>query len=447
MAVNVDRFITSFELLDKYTSNLDKISRKTASFQSKVEGAVNGVKTLTLTLAGVFAAAVGKVAVDAVAAASEFEQFRVTLEALTGSADKTAQKLDFIKRLAIPSTFTFQQLAQAGTQLEAFNVPLEKALPLISKLGAAFPNKELGDFVNLFGRLASGDFPDLEALSGAGLSKLDFMKQGIKFDAQGSLLSSTRDTMNALERIINSKYGGILDKVANTTNAKLATVKDKWEEVLRKAGDALTKYLNPALDKLSAWLENIGKDKNFEKFLQNIGKNFVKFVGVVFGVLGTLLGVMALVKLAFRDFFGAVVLGIASAASFVGGLKITSELGKFFKGLQIAGQQPGAPVNVPSAPPGMEFPDNPALKTLNDIEGNTKQTAENTRSIDFKRYALGGGDIAGMGIQAIDRYRGRGMDRNRSITINAGKDKLSQAVAEIARQVYEQADLQANGGR
>jgi len=81
------------------------------------------------------------------------------------------------------------------------------------------------------------------------------------------------------------------------------------------------------------------------------------------------------------------------------------------------------------------------------IEKNTGMTAENTRPmIDFRKYALGGGDIAAQGIPVIDRYRGRGgRSGGMNINITAGRDKLSQAIAEIARDVWEQAELRRTG--
>jgi len=439
MATTFDRTIEQFDLIDRFSNKLEQMSKHTDRFARKVDAAQKVVMRFSIGIAGALGAGLIKLAVDAVEAASQFEMFRVTLEVLTGSAEKAEQKLDFMRRLAIPSTFTFQQLAEAGTQLESFRVPLEKALPSIAKLGAAFPNKEIGDFVNLFGRLASGDFPDLEALSGAGLSKLDFMRKGIKFDAQGSLLSSSRKTMDALESIINDRYGTILDKVANTTASKLATARDKWEQNLRKIGDAIIKYLNPALDKLSVFLDKLDKDRSFDKFLKNLGDNFVRFVVMVFKVFAALMAVVALLKFAFRDVVGGILATVGALAAIAGGAYFGTKLKGMFKGLE-AGNGASAPVEVPTAPPGMEFPDNPALKTLNAIEKHTKDTSDNTKqTLDFRKYALGGGDIAAMGISPIDRYgRQAGGGRANTPIQVEGRDSLARAMQEIAQQVYEQ---------
>lgn len=448
MATTVDRTIEMFELVDRYTDRLQRMSRHTDSFARKVKEVQMAVGKFALGAAGALGAGIVALGTHAVQTAAKFEQFQVTLEVLTGSAQKAQEKLAFIRRLAIPSTFTFQELAEAGTQLEAFRVPLEKALPLIAKLGAAFPNKELQDFVNLFGRLGSGDFPDLEALSGAGLSRLDFIRKGIKFDSQGSLLSSSRETMDALEKIINERYGNILNRIANTTTSKLATVRDKWEQNLKKIGDALVRFVNPILDKIGLFLDRLNKDDNFNKWLQNIARGVLKFTKIMFETLGNLLLVVSLVRFAFRDFAGGTLTFLAALASFVGGAKVMRELAFLFKDIEKANAAGSPPIDVPVTPPGIEFPDNPATKTLNNIEANTRQTAVNTRqALDLRKFALGGGEIGALGITPIERFRGGPNRRNLNLNIQGGRDALSRAIAEIARQVYEQEDIRRNGGR
>lgn len=448
MATTVDRFLSEFVLVDRYSQKLQAISNKTDSFAGKLAA----VEAATIRFAGASLLAVGAglgiIGIAAVKASADFEQLKVTLEVLTGSATKTADKLEFIRKLALPSTFTFEELAKAGVQLEAFRVPLEKALPSIAKLGAAFPTKQIGDFVQIFGRLASGDFPDLEALSGAGLSKLDFMNKGIKFDGQGSLLSSSRETMNALDAIVTERYGNILEKMANTTNAKLATLRDKWEVTLRRIGDAIVKFVIPALDRLSAALESLDKNGGFDKFLKNMAKNVTLFVGLILGALTVFLTAMAIIQAALGNFVVAAVLGVAAIATALATPVILKRLGNFLKGLESS--KPGAPDAVPTAPAGLEFPDSPSAKLQNSIEKNTKETADNTRkALDLRKFALGGGELGALGITPIERFgRGQGQGRQNSVNVNVqGKDALSRAIQEIVQQVMHQNQTFFVGGR
>jgi hypothetical protein len=84
-----------------------------------------------------------------------------------------------------------------------------------------------------------------------------FAAQGIKFDAGGSLVSSARDTFEALIRIIDTKYSGMMDKLAGTTETKLATLTDKWQGALRIIGSKLITILTPFIEYFSSFLDKL----------------------------------------------------------------------------------------------------------------------------------------------------------------------------------------------
>jgi hypothetical protein len=200
--------------------------------------------------------ALGKTAFDSAVA---FESLNARLTAITGSGERAAKILDTVRKVAEPSPFTFDQLATAATQLEAFGLKTEAILPRLANLGAAFgaSDENLKSLVNLFGRLAAGNFPDIEQLSAFGLSKSMFEAEGIKFDAGGSLISSARETFDALIRIVDTKYSGMMDKLVNTTSTKLASLTDKWEGAMRTLGAGLIEVLNPVIDYFTKFLDKL----------------------------------------------------------------------------------------------------------------------------------------------------------------------------------------------
>lgn len=183
----------------------------------------------------------------------QFENVTARLTALTGSAQVAAEKLKFVQQVAAPSNFTFSQLADASVQLEAFGLRTERVLPSIAKLGMAFAadTEHLQMLTRMFGALAQGNFPDLEQLTAFGLSRAQFRDQGIQFDGQGKLLSSARDTMDALERIVNQKYGKIFETMGQTTGAKLASLADAWERFQATIGDGIARNLTPVVERLT----------------------------------------------------------------------------------------------------------------------------------------------------------------------------------------------------
>jgi hypothetical protein len=240
--------------LDKTKNSLQQVATTARSAGSAL---TSGFGSQVAALAG--AAGIGLLAKSAFDSAVSFESLNARLEAITGSGDRAAKILETVRKVAEPSPFTFNQLATAATQLEAFGLKTEAILPRLANLGAAFGASEenLKSLVNLFGRLAAGNFPDIEQLSAFGLSKSMFAQQGIKFDAGGSLVSSARDTFDALLRIVDTKYATILDKMSKTTESKLASLQDKWEGAMRSLGAGLIEVLSPVIDYFTKFLDKL----------------------------------------------------------------------------------------------------------------------------------------------------------------------------------------------
>ena len=242
--------------LDKTKTGLNQIATSAKSAGSAIATGL-GAGLAGVTIAG--AAGLGILGKNAFDSAVAFESLNARLTAITGSGARAAQVLDTVRKVAEPSPFTFDQLATAATQLEAFGLKTEAILPRLANLGAAFgaSDENLKSLVNLFGRLAAGNFPDIEQLSAFGLSKSMFATEGIKFDAGGSLVSSARETFDALNRIIDTKYSAIMDKMAGTTETKLATLTDKWEGALRMIGGKLITILTPFIEYASTFIDKI----------------------------------------------------------------------------------------------------------------------------------------------------------------------------------------------
>lgn len=229
----------------------------------RAEEAASGFGQAVATAAksmGLFAAVVGGVGVASAVAAGKsafdaavkYESLVARMTALTGSADEAAKKLRLVQQVANPSAFTFDQLAQASVALEAFGLRTERVLPSLAKLGQAFAADEehLKMLTSMFGKLAQGDFPDLEQLTAFGLSRSQFREQGIQFDGNGKLLSGTRETLDALERIINQKYGGIFTVMQSTTEAKLASLSDAWQKFTVAVGGGIATVLTPGIERM-----------------------------------------------------------------------------------------------------------------------------------------------------------------------------------------------------
>lgn len=255
-------------------------------------------------------------------AASEYQSLEARLSALVGTVEDARRKLGMAELVAAPSPFTTKQLANAAVTLEAFGLNSERLLPILGKLGAAMgaTDEKLEVFTRGFGKLGQGEMIDSDVLSAMGITKADFAAQGIEFDGQGKLLSSAEKSMAALEAIVETRFGGILEKMASTPEAKRASLEDAGERALRIIGmgilktqgplvDALTKNLNAAIDS-GVLAEVVGKASNEVFAALNLGGQGDAVTGIMARVLAFVEVVPGNIAkgIAFlRDFTGAAV--------------------------------------------------------------------------------------------------------------------------------------------
>jgi len=219
-----------------------------------------------------------------VGAAFEVEQLQKRLESLT-TPEKATDILSFVKKLAEPSNFTTQQLAEASVQLEAFGLNSKRILPIMAQLGMAFgaDAEKLRLLTDMFGRLSQGQLPDVQVMAQFGLSKSKLMKEGIKFDNQGSLLSSTREVMVAMEKIISREYGNIFVTMANTGNAKLASLTDVFERLKVSVGQSLMETAKNAISGMTNILSAIERTGIMNKLAQSMLLPFQAIANVFLG--------------------------------------------------------------------------------------------------------------------------------------------------------------------
>lgn len=454
MANIVDNLITNYILNDRYTPALRRIAAQTASTAPGVAGLTGGVGSLTAALglsatgatifaaalAGVVAAAAGWAAVAAgsvaftyrlgtaaLKQASEMEILRATLTALRGSTDSAREGFEFLERFATQSVFEFKNLAEAGVQLEAFGLNMERILPVISQMGAAFGAKpeQLIQLAEAYGRIASGQTGEaMQQLSRVGISRRDLIAEGIAVSGTGQLLSNADQIFAAIERIALRRFGSINESMADTLAVSISNLMDGVNQTLTQIGDALMPVIKPMLNAL----------KNFMQFMSAGGAKLLSdsLVRAFTAVSNLLGGEQGIVKIAtwivaifstLPDIFvqvAQVVQGILTGISRVFGWLIPAlrDISRMFGrsplidiiDLAVARQRQMSELfqawQLSSSPSGSE--PGGFFRSENPLETEyAKQTAENTRLIademKLQRLALGGGQLAAQGLSPITR--------------------------------------------
>ena len=493
------------QFLDVLRSKLLGVNRTLANFASGAGVAGSGIEKFAAGLANTImflgntagfligataamvaftAAAVAMnlaIAKSTVEAAFNFEQLQARLSALKGPA-KANDILEFVRKLAEPSNFTTEQLSNSAVQLEAFGLNAKRILPIIAQLGMAFgaDAEKLRLLTDMFGRLSQGQLPDVQVMAQFGLSKSKLMKEGIKFDAQGSLLSSTREVMIAMEKIINRDYGKIFEQMANTGNAKLASLTDVFERLKIQVGNQLAETAKVAISSFANILGALERSGVLEQAAKTMLYPF-EALGKVLGLNGGT-GIFSNAQMAMASFTGTLIAGFEElniqTALFVEQLgrvfellinpkgltgmayinnigKLISDIGKGTKGqiapsrmanrgtdiaLALLGELQNAPAtNIDQLLKDSKKTD---FGKLEDLLKNDKSKEKQTRALEqiqqntktqneltLRNMTYGGGELAAQGISAVQ------MGGFRSVStpqINATND-IVRGVEKIVR--------------
>jgi hypothetical protein len=179
----------------------------------------------------------------------------------------------------------------------------------MAQLGMAFgaDAEKLRLLTDMFGRLGQGQLPDQQVMAQFGISKSKLMKEGIKFDNQGSLVSSTREVMIAIEKIVTRDYGKIFDKMANTGNAKLASLTDVFERLKINVGMQLAETAKGAITSFTNVLTAVEKSGLLERAAKSMLIPF-EALGKAFGAEGNT-GIFSNAQIQIASFVGTFIAG------------------------------------------------------------------------------------------------------------------------------------------
>ena len=223
---------------------------------------------------------------------AEMEQYQTSFEVMTGSADKAAETVDKLKKIAANTPFEMPQLAEVTQLLMNYGFTADEALNRMSMLGD----------------IAQGDADKMQRIaaaygqmSSAGKVSLEDIKQMIEagFNPLTEISESTGESMESLyDRISKGtisvdeitasmqrstseggKYFQAMEKQSDTLSGKFSTLKDTVSEKLGGAFKGLTDFLRDHAIPAAIELLN-----NFEKY-----KPILVILGIAIGTITALI--------------------------------------------------------------------------------------------------------------------------------------------------------------
>lgn len=271
--------------LDRAGLSLNRLrDRSRATFQA-VHGNVTRARDAIFNLQnGLLVGGVGlggKSIIDAVGAR---EQNLITLEVQVGGVERAKNVYKNLARFAAVTPFETPEVLQGGRMLLAYTYNTKQLLPILTRAGnlASGVNKPLSETVEVFGRLKAGDFGDaFERLRDFGISRKLLEGEGLKFDKQGSYQGSAEAAIGAVVRIIDKRFGGLMDRRSRGIFGLASTLKSRPFELFSSLDEG------GAMDPLKRFLGNVANLTDFDNNPQGkrIKARFQQSVGGLFKAL------------------------------------------------------------------------------------------------------------------------------------------------------------------
>ncbi len=215
---------------------------------------------LTRNIAGLVAAYVSLQSIigmagKGLAGNADLQQAGLTFEVLFKDADRAKAKIEELYSFAAKTPFEFAPVKDAALALETFGLNSSVYLRDAGDLAAAF-GAEISEVARVFGRINSGDFGEaFERLRDFGISRELLEGEGLVFDKSGSYQGSVEQALAAVQNIIRTKFGGMMERQSGIFNGQMSNLADNFQTILNSTMaptfDTLTgavTELNTALD-------------------------------------------------------------------------------------------------------------------------------------------------------------------------------------------------------
>lgn len=207
--------------------------------------------------------------------AGAFESMRMSLETVTGSADKASMAMKGITEFAKNTPFQVSELTNAFIKLKALGIePTEENLRSFGNTSSAM-GKSLNQMIEAVADAATGEFERLKEFGIKARSE----GENVSFTFQGittTVKKNSEEITKYLQKIGDEKFGGAMAKQMGTLNGKISNLGDAWDDLLVTFGDSGA--LDIAKGAIEILISSVNKLKDGIKGAEDIGKSLFAFL-------------------------------------------------------------------------------------------------------------------------------------------------------------------------
>lgn len=297
------RFENIFILKDKVSDKLTKIGNNLGKFNNKInktQANLDGVNKTLTKLGGALVAAfsvqkIAQIGTNISKLGMEFEDVRVDLETMLGSAEKADYMFKDIMTMAAKTPFESKDLLDATKQMLSFGIAEKDVLKYSKMLGdisggdrnkfssmvlnfgqAASKGKLQGDDAKSFTMMGFNPLKQLSEMTGRNMQDLE------KAMSKGQI--SFEMLVKAMEKATSKggRFYNLMDKRSQTMSGKLSTLSDTFSLWAGLTGEQINRKLLPILDKIAPIIEDslnritpvlLLLTDNFVKLFNQLGNN------------------------------------------------------------------------------------------------------------------------------------------------------------------------------
>jgi hypothetical protein len=218
---------------------------------------------------------------------------------------------DYVKKLAIPSTYTADQIFESSQQMEAFGLNTKKSLLTAVSLAETFGGTQqtLEMITRMMGRMAAGELPDARAFGKFGMNKA-LMSKILGKD----VADATGEEMLKAFGIMTKRISGdTLNSLQTVTSAKMATLQEKMNLALAAIGQPMLGPFNNLINKILGLLDKLESSGILKEIGTQIGRifdeiakpeNWANIEKIVADIAGWFLRMVENTRIMVRGFIG-----------------------------------------------------------------------------------------------------------------------------------------------
>ncbi len=216
---------------------------------------------ITSAISGI-TGAVGGLVSGMVEGNAEFETYETQFGVLLGSADAAKQRLKDLAAFGASTPFDLPEVVKANKVLQSFGLYSEESAQKFGKSGdqimriagdvASGTGASFEDISLMLGKLSAGATGEvISRMAELGIaSKAELAKMGLEFDKGGALLSPLPQAMQVVTDLMNTKFGGMMDKQSQTFEGMKSNFNDWIQGTIRAAGAPVFEGIKAGLGQL-----------------------------------------------------------------------------------------------------------------------------------------------------------------------------------------------------